>query len=274
MLPDKQQGLHIQLLGRFHVCVGARQVDDSAWRRRKAAAIVKLLALAPQHRLHREQLMDMLWPDFEPQAAANNLRTTLHAARGVLVSPAADASPQRALYLQGNPLELYPTGTVWVDVHAFEAAAAAARQGPTPAAYQAALALYTGDLLPEDRYEEWTLRRREELHGLYTSLLIELARLHETEGDLTRAIETLQRVVVQEPTHEDAHVCLMRLYARSGQRYQALQQYRQLEATLASELDAAPPPRVLTTDPSGAGRASLLTLHPRLSNAPISHPSA
>jgi predicted ATPase/DNA-binding SARP family transcriptional activator len=244
-LPDKQQGLHIQLLGRFHVYVGARHIEDAAWRRRKAAAIVKLLALAPQHRLHREQLMDLLWPDLEPQAAANNLRTTLHAARRVLVSPAVDASPQRAqraLYLQGDPLELCPAGTVWVDVHAFETAATTARQAQDPAAYQAALALYTGELLPEDRYEEWVLRRREELHSLHTSLLIELAWLHEAEGDLEPAIETLQRVVVQEPTHEDAHVRLMRLYSRSGQRYQALQQYRQLEATLASELDAETSP--------------------------------
>jgi predicted ATPase/DNA-binding SARP family transcriptional activator len=251
VLPDNCEHLRIQLLGQFRVRVGLRWIEDAAWRRRKAAAIVKLLALAPQHRLHREQLMDLLWPDFEPQAAASNLRTTLHAARRVLVSlageapPAGDASPRqakRARYLHGDPLELCPAGTVWVDVHAFKAAAAAARQGPTPAAYQAALVLSSGTLLPEDRYEEWTLRRREELRSLYTSLLIELAQLHEAEGDLARAIETLQRVVAQDPAHEDAHTCLMRLYACSGQRYQALQQYRQLEATLASELDAEPGP--------------------------------
>jgi predicted ATPase/DNA-binding SARP family transcriptional activator/DNA-binding CsgD family transcriptional regulator len=249
VLPDNCEDLRIQLLGRFHVCVGSRRIADAAWRRRKAAAIVKLLALAPQHRLHREQLMDLLWPGFEPRAAANNLRTTLHAARRILDSRPPDARPPppdgewpSVRYLQGDPLELCPAGTVWVDVHAFEGAAAAARQDPTPAAYQAALVLYTGDLLPEDRYEEWALHRRIALHGLYTSLLIDLARLYEAEGDLARAIETLQRVVVHKPTHEDAHVRLMRLYTRSGQRYQALQQYRQLEAALASGLDADPGP--------------------------------
>ena len=43
--------------------------------------MVKLLALAPGHRLHREQLMESLWPDLDPDAAGANLRKALHFAR-------------------------------------------------------------------------------------------------------------------------------------------------------------------------------------------------
>ncbi len=52
-------------------------------------------------------------------------------------------------------LILSPQGEVWVDVEAFEIAARSARRSGEPAEYQLALALYTSELLPEDRYDDW-----------------------------------------------------------------------------------------------------------------------
>ena len=45
---------------------------------------MKLLALSPGHRLHREQIMDLLWPELGTRAASNNLRQVLYAARRIL----------------------------------------------------------------------------------------------------------------------------------------------------------------------------------------------
>src|SRR5215210_5747613 len=73
--------VRIGLLGGFSVTVGERKVDESAWRLRKAESLMKLLALAPNHRLHRERAMDLLWPELGLRAASNNLRQTLHVAR-------------------------------------------------------------------------------------------------------------------------------------------------------------------------------------------------
>lgn len=47
----------------------------------KARSLVKLLALAPGHRLARERVLDLLWPDLPPESAVNNLYQTLHAVR-------------------------------------------------------------------------------------------------------------------------------------------------------------------------------------------------
>ncbi|MCS7173234.1 MAG: hypothetical protein N0A24_07550 [Armatimonadetes bacterium] len=58
--------LRVFLLGGFRVYVADREVPPGAWRLRKAAAIVKLLALAPGLVLHRDQLVEALWPDLEP----------------------------------------------------------------------------------------------------------------------------------------------------------------------------------------------------------------
>ena len=114
---------------------------------------------------------------------------------------------------------LCPEGQLWVDVEAFEEAADTARRSKDPAAYRAAIELYSGELLPEDRYEEWAESRRQELRQRFLSLLVELAGLYEergTEEDLAPAVQALQRVLAEEPTNEEAHVGLMRLYASSG----------------------------------------------------------
>jgi predicted ATPase/DNA-binding CsgD family transcriptional regulator len=71
-------------------------------------------------------------------------------------------------------------------------------------------------------------------------LLVELGRIYERSGELGPAIEQFHRAVTSEPTLEEAHVALMRLYARSGQRQQALRQYAQLNLILERELDARP----------------------------------
>lgn len=74
-------GLRLWLLGGFRVEVDGQPVPERRWRRRKACSLVKLLALAPRHRLHREQLMDALWPDLPPYAAGANLRKAVYFAR-------------------------------------------------------------------------------------------------------------------------------------------------------------------------------------------------
>ena len=232
--------MRIKLLEGFGVSIGSRTIGEGVWRLRKAAALVKLLALTPGHRLHREQVMDVLWPDLSPKAASNNLRGALHVARRVL-----DPDPSTAslyLSLHGDQVALCPGGQLWVDVEAFEEAASAARSSKDPAAYRTVIELYSGELLPVDRYEEWVHSRREELRRLCLTLLVELADLYEERGEHEPAVEALVRVVGEEPTLEEAHAGLMRLYALSGRQGEALIQYGRLRRILSSQLGVEPSP--------------------------------
>jgi DNA-binding SARP family transcriptional activator len=146
----RSEAVRAWLLGGFEVSIGSRTVGGDAWR------LKKLLALAPGHRMHREQIMDLLWPNSGRKASSNSLRRTLHAARGTL-----DPS-EGSRYLAGEEesLVLCPGGNLWVDVNAFEEAAATARRSRKLAACRAALELYAGDLLPADRYEGWAEEKR------------------------------------------------------------------------------------------------------------------
>jgi DNA-binding SARP family transcriptional activator len=233
---EKPEAVRVWLLGGFRVSVGARTIEGEEWRRRKTASLVKLLALAPGHRLHREQVMDVLWPDLGRKAASNNLRQALHAARKAL-DPAAGL---RYLASRNESLALCAQGDLRVDVEAFEEAAATARRSGDPAAYRAAVDLYAGDLLPEDRYEGWAESRREELRRLYLALLVELARAYEDRGELEPAVEALQKAVAQDPTLGEAHAGLMRLYALSDRELQALAQYERLREMLSGRLGTEP----------------------------------
>src|SRR5919107_3960070 len=228
--------LRIKLLGGFSVSVGSRTIQQNAWRLRKSAALLKVLALAPRYRLHREQVIDALWPDSGKKAASNSLRKTLHAARRAL-DPAGGS---RYLASENDSLVLCPGSSLWVDVEAFEEAAATARREHEPTAHRAAIELYVGDLLPEDRYEEWAEQRRQELRRMFLSLLVELATEHEERAEHGQGVEVLRRAVAEEPTLEEAHASLMRLYALLGQEGEALAQYERLQEAMSKRLGTEP----------------------------------
>jgi len=245
--------LRIQLLGAFRVTLGSQAIEDAKWRRRKASTLVKLLALAPNHRLHREQILDLIWAELAPPQAANNFYQALYLARRIFDSTEADKT--RWLRLEDDFLFLAPDDDLWIDVQAFEEAAAAARRSRDPSAYRRALNLYAGELLPDDPYEEWTMARRQSLRQEHLSLLTSLAGLYQAAREHENAIETFKQVLGIETTHEDAHDRLMELYALTGRRDEALKQYQVLRETLDRELDAEPTPtsqhlyqRILTGD--------------------------
>jgi predicted ATPase len=148
----------VSLLGGFAAAIEDVPVPETSWRLKKARELVKLLALAPRHRLHREQVMDLLWRDRGPAAAANNLHQAVYVARRALGAGAIEVR-EEFLYLVAD-----------VDVDRLEGAAADARRLGTPAAYGAALSLYGGELLPENRYDDWAEDRRDELAELAAEL--------------------------------------------------------------------------------------------------------
>ena len=84
--------------------------------------LVKLLALQPSHRLHREQVIDALWPEVPLETGAARLHTAAHYARVAL------GEPDSVVVAQGA-VALYPDADVEVDVTAFERAVEAARDG-------------------------------------------------------------------------------------------------------------------------------------------------
>jgi DNA-binding SARP family transcriptional activator len=114
--------VHVSMLGEFSVTTGGQPVEDQ-WRLRKAKTLVKMLALAPGHRLHRDAIGEILWPDAELATAANNLYQILHTIRRVIGAT--------SIALNDDVVRLCPAGGLSVDVDQFEQAAAIARRSTT-----------------------------------------------------------------------------------------------------------------------------------------------
>jgi predicted ATPase/DNA-binding SARP family transcriptional activator len=228
-------GLSISLLGGFVVARDDSVVPSNAWRLRKGADLVKLLALAPGHRLHRDQVMDALWPDKDPAAASNNLYQALHAARNALGSKAGDGW----LDLRDGVLSLEPGPGLRIDVEDFEAAAARARASE-PDSLPEALALYRGELLPDDRYEDWSVERRVGLAAMHHQLLVEWVAVLDAQGRLDEAVAGVRALLADDPDDENAYRDLMRLEARSGNRSGALRTFETLRGRLRADLDVEP----------------------------------
>src|SRR5205807_4036806 len=111
---------------------------------------------------------------------------------------------------------------------------------PSIEKYRAAIELYGGELLPEDRFEEWAIAPREALKERYLALLLSFAGQCERVGDKGAALAALQQALVSEPLHELAHRELMRIYAMTGRRQRALAQFHLLREALRREFEDEP----------------------------------
>ena len=230
--------MRVQLLGGFAVEVGGRTVDASRWRLTKARTLVKLLALEPAQRLHREYLLDLLWPDLSPSAGANNLHQALHAGRRALAGEGADG----LLELRDQVVVLRASGLVDVDATQFRTQAEAALDAGDLAGLRAAHAAYRGELLPDDRYESWVRGPRDELRALHRQVLVRLGDQARSAGSLAEAEAALELALLADPLHEPALRSLMRVLAAQGRRSAALQRYERARDDLRSAYGSDPDP--------------------------------
>ena len=215
------RSLRIALLGGFTVEMSGRLVPATRWRQRRAASVVKMLALAPQHRLAREQLMEALWPDLPPVAAARNLRKAAYRARRAM--DVADS-----VVLDGGMVHLLPGGEITTDVDAFERRAREALARGDVDGCRAAASLFTGELLPDDRYAAWCGERRDQLRMTYLAVL--------SGGQLWG------RVLEVDPADERAHREIIRGHVQAGDRRAAIRQFDRMRGVLREELGVSPDP--------------------------------
>ena len=189
--------VRVHLLGGFDVEVDGRPIPAAAWRLRKASELVKLLALTPGHRLHREQVTEHLWPDRPADAALNNLHQALRAARTAL--EVADEGVQGVLVLRDGIVSLCPDGELWIDVESFVSVIRDAASASSIDGYRSAHELYRGELLPDDPYAEWAAGPRQALAQDLLSILAQLAVLQERGGNRRRCDRDAPRAARARP---------------------------------------------------------------------------
>ncbi len=226
--------LHVSLFGSFRLLWDGQPVAGF-----EQSRLQHLLAYLVLHRdapVSRQQLAFSFWPDTTDQQARKNLRTLLTRLRQAL--PAADD----VVAVTPQTLHWRPDAPTSLDVAEFAAALAQAETGdPEQAvsALAAAVAAYTGDLLP-DCYDEWILPLRQQMRQAYGKALERLVLALEERRAYDRALPCAQRLVHYDPLHEAAYRHLMRLHLAQGNRAEALRVYQACEEMLQQEFGIAP----------------------------------
>jgi predicted ATPase len=144
----------IQLLGDLRATHGVSVIAQ--FPSRPIAMLLARLALQPQRRHAREELIELLWPNVEIDVGRNRLRQVLSTLRRLLEPP--DVPPYSVLTADRQTIGL-TADAVSCDVREFEQFL---RQG----AIARALDCYRGDLLP-GFLDEWVEEERARLTALY-----------------------------------------------------------------------------------------------------------
>ncbi len=104
--------------------------------------------------------MSRLWPALTPEHGSSELGRAIKNVRKAL-------HDDLAITIEGERLRLWPHAELWVDAHAF---AVHAKHSRSIVNRVAALALYRGDLLPEDLDAWWTEPMRTRLRLMHLEL--------------------------------------------------------------------------------------------------------
>lgn len=246
--PRRRSALPAELhcFGGFRLRVEGREPD---WRgvRPRARATLRLLALHAGKPVHRETLLDALWPDKPAESARHGLQVAVSALRGLL-EPDSPRGDSRWVIRDGDAYVLaLPPGS-WQDVREFVRARQQWRQlrgggnpGAEAAALRQALAAYGGDLLPEDGPAEWVVVERERLRMEAAECATALGQLELSAGRPAAAAEALERAVRIDPFRDTAWRSLCDSYGAVGDMAAAARARREY-ARLLTDLDVPGPP--------------------------------
>ena len=228
----------VRSLGQVRITVGGREVTDEAWASARAKELF-FLFLAHRDGLRKEQAVERIYPDLEPEKCNSAFHSNLYRIRRALY-------PESIVKKDGTYM-LNPEGEFDWDVERFERAlerAAALPAGSEERAklYREALALYRGPFA-EAFYSEWaeSFRRRHEERA--QEALSTLAGYYAGRHDYETAANVLEQLLERNRYNEEAAYWLVTYRARAGNPAAALAFLDDYSESYRQELGEPLPPR-------------------------------
>lgn len=170
------------------------------WESQKARLLFCYLLVSYDQWIHRDRLIEALWPGCDAKSGANNFKTTVSRLRKTF----SGARMLNPVITQGEAVRL-DSSCVSLDASRFKAHATAgikllARGGELKAAkehLESAQDLYAGDFLPEEPFNQFITVFRAELSDLYASVIRSLEKIYRLESnhDALDAILLLKRTL-------------------------------------------------------------------------------
>ena len=234
--------MDFRILGPLEALDGRQRVALGGSKRR---AVLALLLLHANETLSTDRIIDELWGENPPAAAAKTLQVHISRLRKALGGGSADVVVTRD---HGYELQLDPEQ---LDAHRFERLVAegrseldAGRPEAAMAALERALSLWRGPPLADLAYEAFAQReiaRLEQLHAVALEWLVE-AKL--VLGRHSEVIGQLESLVDEYPYREGLRAQLMLALYRADRQADALQAYQDARRMLVEELGIEPGERL------------------------------
>ena len=238
--------LAVRFLGRFDVTIDGTPVPFGGSRRTRS--LLAYLLDQGRRAVPRDRLMELFWPASTPEAARNSLHVAMWGVRKAI----AAVWPGEVIARRGDTYRVVEGIDVHSDVGEVERSADlgdhALRHGHDVEAiahYEAVLAAHTNEFLADEPYVGWALERRDQVRHRVLACADHLTELYLAAGDARRALAVAERVLRDEPCHEQVARRMMIAYARLGQSHMALRRYERLVAALQRELGVVPAPETV-----------------------------
>ena len=234
--------MEIFFLGHFRTSINDRILEE--WQSKKGKSIFAYLCYQCDRPIHRDVLMNTFWPKSIPESARNCLNVAIHSLRKRFqqVDPTIEF-----LVFKDECYSLNPEIEVWTDLDELrqlwhKAQSVEKNRGLEVAAtfYEQIAAIYQGDFMAEELYEDWSTIERENLKEIY---LVSLEKICESQiqiGNLTEAIGICKAILGKDNCREEIYRRLMTCYQKVGPRNMALRTYSKCVQSLRTELDVEP----------------------------------
>jgi ATP/maltotriose-dependent transcriptional regulator MalT/DNA-binding SARP family transcriptional activator len=251
-VPEEAPEAAVTTLGRFAVSRAGQTVPLRAWQSRKARDLLKILAARRGRPLTRDAAAEALWPGEAADQLPNRLSVALSTLRKIL-DPARSHPADHFIVADGQSLAL-AIDHVRLDIVDFLDAAGTgvtlASQGDWVAAegqLRRAEALYAGDFLEEDLYEDWAVDCREAARSAAQEVSRLLARAAVRRGNEEDGARFLRRLLERDPYDADAWTALLGAELRL-RRYGEARRQHAVYARRMAELGVSAVPLARTID--------------------------
>jgi DNA-binding SARP family transcriptional activator len=238
--------IRIFTFGTLHVIRDGVAVTEGDWHTRQARQLLKILLTERPRPVSTDLLIELLWPNSTPNAAATTLRSAINALRNVLEPDRPNRAPSRYIVTQAPGYAFHLAVNIWLDVEDFEHKLNLAHVSADPAVrlalIESAIDLYKDDYLISDPYADWLQNERERLRERFFNALLQAADLYAEGGHYADAITACRRLLARDEVRENAYQSLMRYQAESGDSAGALLTYERCRTILLDELGADPSP--------------------------------
>ena len=225
--------------GRISILIGERSIEGSSIRR-KVLGLLCYLISRPRFSATRDEVLDALWPDFDPSDALNSLNQTVYFLRRVFEPTfQEDLSPgylnhEGDLIWFDQALVSSRSQRCWDLIRSLPVDPAASLVGELSQTYEGAFAL-------DFAYEEWASAYRANLQSSYLQIIEKSVYSDIESGHFGRGIVLARRALDACPEADSIELSLLRLYKLNGSHAAAAEQYAHYSVWVRDSLGIEPP---------------------------------